>query len=109
MTQEDIRALAMTLAQAEEQPHFYRPSFRVHGKIFATLPADGERIVLKLALEVQESARQSSPEGVMPSKLLSRHGWTQLKLAAIPAAEMSDLVRHAWRQVAPKALIERQT
>ena len=38
MTQDDIRALALSLPLAEEHPHFDRASFRVKGKIFATLP-----------------------------------------------------------------------
>lgn len=107
LTQGQVRSLALGLPEAEERPHFDRPSFRVRGKIFATLAADGDSVVLKLALPVQESASQSWPDGVILPKHWSRHGWTQLKLAAIPAAEMSDLVRHAWRQVAPKTLIER--
>ncbi len=107
MTQDEIRALALGLPEAQELPHFDRPSFRVRGKIFATLPGDGESTVLKLALPVQESAAQSWPGGVTLPKHWSRHGWTQLNLAAIPDAELVDLVRHAWRQVTPKALIER--
>jgi hypothetical protein len=108
MTQGEVRTLALGLPEAEEKPHFDRASFRVRGKIFATLSGDGDSVVLKLALPVQESALQSWPEAVILPKHWSRHGWTQLQLAAIPAAEMSDLVRHAWRQVVPKALIERE-
>lgn len=36
------RALALSLDGAEEMPHHGFPSFRVRGRIFATLPNDAE-------------------------------------------------------------------
>lgn len=37
MTADDARRLALTLPDALEQDHLGRPSFRIAGKIFATL------------------------------------------------------------------------
>lgn len=37
MTPDDARALALALPDAVEQDHHGKPSFRVRGKIFATL------------------------------------------------------------------------
>jgi hypothetical protein len=37
MTADDIRTFALSLAGASEQDHHGRPSFRVDGRIFATL------------------------------------------------------------------------
>jgi hypothetical protein len=39
----DVRALALSLPEACEQDHHGIPSFRVRGKIFATVP-DGEHV-----------------------------------------------------------------
>ncbi|RYF91043.1 MAG: MmcQ/YjbR family DNA-binding protein, partial [Caulobacteraceae bacterium] len=66
MTADDIRALALSLPLAEEQPHFDRASFRVKGRIFATLPPGGEQVVLKLPAEIKESLRQSDPDAIVP-------------------------------------------
>src|SRR3954466_6457253 len=44
-----VRRLALALPEAVESSHFSRPDFRVHNKIFATLPPDGQTVVLRLA------------------------------------------------------------
>jgi hypothetical protein len=108
MSAGELRRQALALPEADEAQHFESASFRVRGKIFATLSQDGAMAVLKLALPVQESALQSWPDAVALPKHWSRFGWTQLRLAAIPATEIADLVRHAWRQVAPKSLSQNQ-
>ena len=40
VTPDDARRLALALPEAVEQDHHGRPSFRVEGKIFATLWSD---------------------------------------------------------------------
>lgn len=106
MTQDDIRALALSLPLAEEQPHFDRASFRVKGKIFATLPPGGEEVVLKLLPEIKESLRQSDPDAIMalPGGW-DRGGWTLIAIAGMDDEKLADLIRLAWRQVAPKKLL----
>lgn len=106
MTEDDIRALALSLPLAEEQPHFDRASFRVKGRIFATLPPGGERLVLKLLPEIKESLRQADPEAVIPLPgAWDRGGWTELAIRSMDDEKLADLVRLAWRQVAPKKLL----
>jgi predicted DNA-binding protein (MmcQ/YjbR family) len=106
VTADDIRALALSLPLAEELPHFDRASFRVKGKIFATLPPGGEQVVLKLRPEIKESLRQSDPEAVIPLPgAWDRGGWTLLSIASMDDAMLADLIRLAWRQVAPKTLL----
>ena len=43
---EEARAIALSLPEAVEQDHHGRPSFRVRGKIFATLRDDGRMNVM---------------------------------------------------------------
>lgn len=106
MTQDDIRALALSLPQAEEHPHFDRASFRVKGKIFATLPPRGDTVVLKLLPEIKESLRQTEPAAYIPLPGgWDRGGWTELAVGSMDSEKLADLVRHAWRQVAPKKLL----
>jgi len=106
MTQDDIRALALSLPLVEEHPHFDRASFRVKGKIFATLPPSGEQVVLKLLPEIKESLKQSDPEAVIPLPGgWDRGGWTLLDIERMDDEKLADLIRLAWRQVAPKTLL----
>jgi hypothetical protein len=99
----DVRKLALALPEAEEQDHHGRPSFRVKGKIFATLWVAERRAVLKLLREEQDDLVQAEPEvfGVTPWGL---NGWTLVELAGLDRARFRDLLELSWRRVAPKRL-----
>ena len=53
VTIETFRKLALSFPDTEEKPHFELQSFRVKGKIFATLWQEEQRAMLKLSLEDQ--------------------------------------------------------
>ena len=103
-TADDIRVLAMALPEVEEAPHFESASFRVRGKILATLNAD--TVTLKLPLLVQESLRESGPATVELPAHWGRFGWTTVTLAGFDKDRMADLIALAWRQVAAKDLLK---
>ena len=106
MNQSDIRAIALSLPEAEEHPHFDKTSFRVRGKIFSTLTADGEQVMVKLPLEIKAAVEQAHPEAFVPLPgAWGRSGATLLVIAAMKDDTLADLVRLAWRQVAPKTLL----
>ena len=113
MNQSDIRAIALSLPEAEEHPHFDRPSFRVRKKIFATLPPamdDGRHlVVLKLPELVKESLQQNNADATVSLGNWDKGGWTQLDIGRMDEDKMADLVSLAWRQVAPKKLPTRGT
>ena len=109
MNQSALRTLALSLPEAQEHPHFDRASFRVRGKIFATLPPVGEdgvqKVVLKLPMLVKESLQQTDAGAVVSLGNWDKGGWTQLDIGRMDGEKLADLVRLAWRQVAPKRLI----
>lgn len=104
MKVDDVRALSLSLPEAEEQDHFGKPSFRVRGKIFATLWVQEERAVLKLSLEEQDSLAQGQPE-VFAVTPWGHQGWTSVELSRVDAALFGELLRGAWRRVAPKRVV----
>lgn len=53
ITFQQYRELALSFADVEELPHFYIPSFRYKGKIFATYWVKENRAMVKLTLEDQ--------------------------------------------------------
>jgi len=105
MTPDGIRRIALSLPEAEELPHFDRASFRVRGKIFATLHPNGEWVMLKLPVEVKEAVIQADPQAHVPLPgAWERSGSTQLEIRRMDEEKLADLVRLAWRGVAPKRL-----
>jgi len=105
VTADDIRAVALSLPEAVEAPHFDRTSFRVRGKIFCTLTPDGERVMVKLPLEIKAAVREAHPNAFLPLPgAWGRGGSTLLTAAATPDDVLADLIRLAWRAVAPAAL-----
>jgi len=84
------------------------PDFRVRGKIFATLgyPDDGRGMV-KLRHEQQDALTRARPEVFAPVP----GGWgtrgaTYVTLAVADEAIVYDALVMAWRNTAPKKLIE---
>ena len=108
MTHDNVRAIALSLPEAQEHPHFDRASFRVRGKIFVTLPPVTEGralVVLKLPLLVKESLQETDSQAIVSLGNWDKGGWTQLDIGRMDEAKLADLIRLAWRGVAPKKLI----
>jgi hypothetical protein len=103
MDAEGFRRLALALPEVEEHDHFGRPSFRVRGKIFATL-VDERRTNLKLPREEHEALVASDPEtfGTVTWGRLIR---TSVQLDRVAPDELAELVEEAWRSVAPKRVV----
>ncbi|WP_437813089.1 MmcQ/YjbR family DNA-binding protein [Sorangium sp. So ce1078] len=106
ISSDDLRKLALSLPEAEEQDHFGKPSFRVRGKIFATHWVEQEGAVLKLSLEEQDSLVQAQPD-VFSVTPWGHQGWTRVELRRVDRALLEELLVGAWRRVAPKRVVAR--
>jgi len=100
----EARSLALSLPEAVELDHHGRPSFRVGGKIFATL-WDERRMNVMLDEGGILTAVESKPDAC-------EKVWWGKRLAAVgvtlPCADsefLMELLADAWEQRAPKRLI----
>jgi hypothetical protein len=103
LTQADARRLALALPEAVEQDHHGRPSFRVAGKIFATL-WDAEHMNVMLDEPGILTAAQTHPgicAEVMWGKRLAA---VRVALPAADEALLADLLADAWERRAPARL-----
>ena len=66
MTLNQIRQFVMSLPEVTEEPHFEYTSFRVRGKIFATVPPDGEYLHVFVTDEERETALAREPDFLEP-------------------------------------------
>jgi hypothetical protein len=99
-----VRRHALALPEAMEQPHFDYASFRVAGKIFATVPPDGRH--LHVFLDESRRERALALHGAFVEKLWwgGKVVGVRVDLAAADAHVVDELVRQAWARKAPKRL-----
>lgn len=97
----DARRHALSLP---EEPHFHISSFRVRGKIFATVPPEETY----LHLLVDEATREAAlaTEAAFVEKLLwsGKVRGLRVTLATAKPAVVKHLLAEAWRHKAPKTL-----
>jgi hypothetical protein len=106
VTPDDVRALALTLPGTEERPHHERTSFRVGGKIYATMPPDGA--TLNVLLDEEEARSAASDEGVDLLWWGTRLSGVQVALVTAEPAVVAELLEDAWYRRAPRDLVARR-
>ena len=105
MTSDDARRLALALTDAVEQDHHGRPSFRVGGKIFATL-WDEEHINVMLDEGGILMAIQEHPDACSEVMWGKRLAAVRVELVRAEPAWLGKMLREAWELRAPKRLLQ---
>jgi hypothetical protein len=108
VTADEFRSLALSLPEASEAAHMGHPDFRVRRKVFATLgyPDEGWGVV-KLTPEQQARWVQAEPAVFVPVPGgWGRRGSTQVHLAVATEDVVRPALVAAWRNVAPKRLVQ---
>ena len=100
------RKIALACPEAVEGEHMGHPDFRVGGKIFMTLWPAERRVVVKLAPADQQALVQMDPDAFSVGGW-GQQGWTSVQLARVNAAQLRALADAAWRNVAPRKLLDR--
>lgn len=104
-TPAQVREMALRLPEAIEADHHGLPSFRVRGKIFATLREDPPRMMVKLDGEDQHNWSQAWPGVVEPVPgYWGRKGATFVALPGMKTPAVETLLALAWTNIAPKRL-----
>jgi hypothetical protein len=108
VTEKDFRQLALSMSEAIEGAHMDHPDFRVRKKIFATLrhPAKGWGMV-RLTPEQQHYFSKAEPAVFVPVEGgWGRRGATSVKLKAASKKTLAKAINAAWRNTAPRKLVE---
>jgi hypothetical protein len=101
---EAARAFALSLPGTTEEPHFDMSSFRVRGKIFATVPADGEHLHVFPDEGEVHAAVAEDPAAFEPLLWGQRLRGLRVRIAAAPADRIAELLEESWRRKAPARL-----
>jgi hypothetical protein len=100
----EVRRLALLLPEASEAPHFHLASFRVRGKVFATLAPDGSFLNVFVDDEHREMMTAVDPTAY-ESLRWGKIGYLHVHVAAAKARDVKALLRAAWERKAPKKLV----
>jgi hypothetical protein len=107
MTAAQFRKMALSLPEAVEAEHMGHPDFRVGGKIFATLGPGEKWGMVKLTPDQQATLMASEPDVFHPaSGAWGKNGSTIVRLRPAKALTIRHALLAAWRNTAPKKLVE---
>ena len=103
-----VRRFALSLPEVTEEPHFQFSSFRVRGKIFATVPPDGKHLHVFVADDDRDIALALNPAFLEPLRWGTRIVGLRVALARARPGVVQKLLAQAWSRKAPKSLAARQ-
>ena len=107
VTTDEIRAFARTLPRSSEALVRGRVKFRIGRIVYLSLSCDGSTMGFAFPKEWREALVESEPEKFsLPSDSDMRYHWAHVRLAAIDAREMRELVEDAWAFCVPKRVAE---
>jgi hypothetical protein len=97
-------AFALSLPEAVEQDHHGIASFRVRGRIFATVPDDDHLRIMVDEGEIRASVADD-PEAFAEFWWGKRLSCVVVDLRRAPDDQVRELLTEAWRRRAPKRLV----
>jgi hypothetical protein len=107
VTIDDVRELALTLERSYEALVRDHVKFRVGRIVYLAFSRDETLMGFAFPKEERAALIASEPEKfMMPKPSDQRYHWVVVRLDAIDATEMREIVVDAWRMVVPKRVAE---
>jgi hypothetical protein len=107
VTADEVRSVAQALPRSYEVVVRGRTKFRVGQIVWLALSKDGELMGCGFPKEIRHAAVESEPAKFqLPGEADMRFNWIHVRLAAIEADEMRDLVEEAWSRAVPLYVAE---
>jgi hypothetical protein len=105
VTLDEVRSLALTLPRTTEAFVRGRVKFRVGRIVYLALSRDETLMGFGFPKEWRNALIETEPHKFMlPRESDLRYNWVVVRLAAIDAVEMRELVIDAWAMVVPKSV-----
>jgi hypothetical protein len=110
VTVDEIRELAIGLPRTTEAVVRGRLKFRIGRIVYLAFSRDEERMGFAFPKDWREVLVGSDPQKFqMPEPPDLRYNWAVVRLAAIDAGEMREIVVDAWEFVVPKSVAAEHT
>ena len=108
ITIEQAKKVALSLPETEEKPHFHLTSFRVKNKIFATIHADKNFVMVILSVIDQSVFCSYKKDVIFPVPGgWGKNGATFIDLKKVGKTILMDALTTAWKTVAPAKMVEK--
>lgn len=99
----EVAKLALGLPEAAEQDHHGMRSFRIDGKIFATVP-DEQHVRIMVDQEEILAAIAEAPQACTEGWWGKRLACVVVEIRRAPRSLVTELLEDAWRRKAPARL-----
>jgi hypothetical protein len=107
VTADDVCAFARTLPRTNEGLVRGQVKFRIGRIVYLALSRDGSTMGFAFPKELRDALIESEPEKfALPRSSDLRYHWVHVRLAAIDADEMCELIEDAWAFCVPKRVAE---
>lgn len=105
MSRDEVRKFALSFECASEKPHFNKISFRVCGKLFATLNLEHDRACVRLSPIDQNVFCTYNVDVIYQvPNTWGKLGWTLINLKKVRKDMFNDAMTSAYCCVAPAKL-----
>jgi hypothetical protein len=107
VTVDEVRAVASALPRSSEGLVRGRVKFRIGRIVYLSLSRDGRTMGFAFPKEFRQALVDSEPEKFsLPGPGDMRYHWVHVRLDAIDADELRELVEDAWGFCVPKRVAE---
>ena len=107
VTVDEVRAFARTLPPSSEAFVRGRVKFRIGRIVYLSFSKDGSTMGFAFPKEWRQALVESEPDKFsLPSEFDMRYHWAHVRLAAIDADEMREVVEDAWAFCVPKRVVD---
>jgi hypothetical protein len=107
VTVDEVSEFARTLPRSSEAFVRGRVKFRIGRIVYLSFSRDGEVMGFAFPKDWRDALVESAPEKFsLPGASDMRYHWVHVRLAALDAEEMRELVEDAWAFTVPKRVVE---
>jgi hypothetical protein len=96
-TEEDVRELALALADTVEKPSYGTPGFRVRDRLFARIREAGVLVLWCESLEEKDFLIEGEPEKFFTTPHYDGYTNVLVRLAAVDRQELAELLAESAR------------
>ncbi|MCT9139927.1 MmcQ/YjbR family DNA-binding protein [Streptomyces violarus] len=104
---EAVRRIALSLPDTTEKIAWSMPTFRVAGKMFATLPEEETSVAVRCPKVERDELVLAEPKKFWIADHEASFAWVRARLDALEdEGELRIILADSWRQAAPNRLLE---